>query len=161
MCFPQAGGRVMVRSGRLAKAQRGGAHCGGRKEELKAREAREDGNKRKLRRVRRLRCDSLRNVVQDCRLQWIWRGFTTSAQTNIRNTLTFPLCPKRQHVAPTHIATSKSSNKYGHSRSQETDPVSTLNCYIAPRASLLIKSPSLYLERAALHPVYIHTAHFG
>ena len=43
------------------------------------------------------------------------------------------------------------SNKYGDSRSQEREPVSSLDCWIVLCASLLIKIPSLFLERAVLH----------
>ena len=49
------------------------------------------------------------------------------------------------------VATSKYSNKYGDSISQEREPVSTLDGYIAPRTSSLIRNPNLYLERATLH----------
>ena len=85
---------------------------------------------------------------------WIadeWRGLTTKthhpvhkvtafAQTEYKKYLnlfvfpsnpamvtTFPLCPKGQEVAPPHVASSKSSNKYGDSGSQEREPVSTLD----------------------------------
>ena len=57
----------------------------------------------------------------------------------------------RKQVAPTHVATSGRSNEHGDSRSRETEPVSTLDGYIASRAFSLIKNPSLYLDRAALH----------
>ena len=56
-----------------------------------------------------------------------------------------------KHISPTHVTTSKSSNKHGDSRSKETEPVSTLDRKIAPRPFLLIQNRSLYLERVALH----------
>src|SRR5258706_5131483 len=45
----------------------------------------------------------------------------------------------------------QSDRKYGDSRSQEREPVSTLDGWMAPRTFPLMKNPSLYLERAALH----------
>src|SRR5258706_5564946 len=56
-----------------------------------------------------------------------------------------------KHISPTHVATSKSSNKHGDSRSQETKPVSTFDRKVAPCAFLLIKNRRLYLERVVLH----------
>ena len=53
------------------------------------------------------------------------------------------------HAHP--LATPNLSNKHGDSRSQETEPVSTLDCWIAPCACLLTENASLYLERATLH----------
>ena len=55
----------------------------------------------------------------------------------------------------------KGSNRHGDSISQHAEPVSTLDRQIALRTFLLIKNPSLYLERATPTSVYTHTAHFG
>src|SRR5258706_15875438 len=44
----------------------------------------------------------------------------------------------------------KVTNKYGDSRSQEREPVSTLDGQIALRTFSLMKNTSFYLERAAL-----------
>ena len=59
---------------------------------------------------------------------------------------------------PPHVATSKRSNKHGDSRSQEAEPVSTLDGWIASRTFPLMKDPSLYLDGAALH-LNLHPYH--
>ena len=47
---------------------------------------------------------------------WIFGDFSTRQLAQ----------PAVKQVAPTHVATSKRSNKHGDSRSQEREPVSTL-----------------------------------
>ena len=76
-----------------------------------------------------------------------------------RRATTFAGSGKRvNHFAPTPRCNLKWSNKYGDSRSQEREPVSTLASWIASRTFSLIKNPSLYLDRAALH-LNLHPYH--